>query len=281
MLTVYFDIIKSNGKQTYGELLISPLVSPFYYSGSIVGSETIWLHESGSGVTTPLVPTFYTARLTGLNAETSFLFDLTNVPDGSNITASNYLINYYTSSNNTTASFALYANTAGTASIALGLPDVTDDTSMQYVGINQTSPQATLDVGGDLNVSVDATINRYLYLGNSDNEGIVISENSNGMFLQLDQGGVFALNGGNVGINYTEDTANYTLDVNGDINTSGNYRSNGTILPTSQIIVGSYSNPNSFYTPTFTGSAAMYYQDSGNVLWIWSVNNLVWTQLIG
>jgi hypothetical protein len=162
MIRTYIDLIKINGKQVYGDLLLSPLSSPFNYSSSIVGSETIVLHEEGAGVVVDLVPTAYTARLTGYNADTQFQFDLTGVADESTVTASNYLVSEpinqeYTSSyafragNANTASLALMAVSASYVENAFSYPDITDDTVNNFVGINQPSPTSTLDVFGNIN----------------------------------------------------------------------------------------------------------------------------------
>jgi hypothetical protein len=147
MLNVYFDIIKINGQQTYGNLIVSPTNPVTSYSGSIVGQESVEIQENGQGVTLTLVPAPYTARLAGYNADTQFLFDLTNVPDYTSVTASNYIVSDVPCPPYT-ASYALNAATASYVSGMAVYPDITDKGGS--VGISQPnpSPLVALDVNG-------------------------------------------------------------------------------------------------------------------------------------
>jgi hypothetical protein len=240
MITASFNLIQINGKPTKGELLISPLNAPFGYSGSIVGSQTIVLNDNNATVTTALVPSAYVARLTGYNAETSFQFDLSNVTDGSSVDACTYLTNY-TGSASSTASYALYSGTSS-YSLHSNYPDITDDTSSNFVGINQTNPQYTLDVNGS--IGNGGSNNYFIYDGHEPD---------------YDEFGAtyFGIDGSPVGIGINE--PEFTLEANGTIASNGVI---GSIIG----IGGTGVAPNSmsFLIPGDTGGFLGIYNQGGS-----------------
>lgn len=209
---------------------------------------------------------------------------------------------------NFTASYAisaLFSNTASyavTASYALNggggggsnFPDITDNTGDHYIGINQTNPEFTLDVNGfignssgDLNLaSMNGNIILRPYSVTTVNVIEIdptcnISDGNGNYYIGANNANTyFNVLGGNVGIG--TDSPNFTLDVAGDINFTGTLRQNGSPFSSggTQVYIGSNANPNSHIIPTITGSAAIYYQDGGFSLWVWSVINQNWYAII-
>ena len=247
MITTYFDIIKVNGRQTHGELLISPLNAYcLSYSGSIVGQQTVCLYDecNATGATIQLVPATYTCRLTGYNAETTFLIDLSLVADGSSVTASNYLVNYNNMYNNhnTTASYALYSGTASQALLALSLPTFTQNGTVSGIGVNTNIseyPWACLVVNGDI---VD------------QNENYKIAGTGDGTKTSW-----IGTSGAILGINNTAPA--YQLDVIGTINFTGLLLQNGS----------SYISP----TASLAQSLQLYDSGLGRNVTVTSVNGIL------
>ena len=247
MITTYFDIIKVNGRQTHGELLISPLNAYcLSYSGSIVGQQTVCLYDecNATGATIQLVPATYTCRLNGYNAETTFLIDLSLVADGSSVTASNYLVNYNNMYNNhnTTASFALYSGTASQSQLALSLPTFTQNGTTSGIGVNMNIseyPWACLVVNGDI---VDQNEN-YKIAGTGDG--------TNTSWI--------GTSGALLGINNTSPA--YQLDVVGTINFTGLLLHNGS----------SYISP----TASLAQSLQLYDSGLGRNVTVTSVNGIL------
>jgi hypothetical protein len=110
------------------------------------------------------------------------------------------------------------------------------------VGIGTTNPAYKLDakgqvqVGADDNITPDANGNGHLMIDGAgytgfaslDGTAMWVGHNSNGrsLYLATDETARVTVTGvGNVGINDT--SPSYTLDVNGDINATGNVRTNG------------------------------------------------------
>ena len=83
------------------------------------------------------------------------------------------------------------------------------------VGIGTVTPAYKLDVNGAINAT-SITIN-----------GMAVAT-SNDTYWSTASGGKIQYSGGNVGINKA--TPGYTLDVGGDVNVSGNFRVNGTLI---------------------------------------------------
>lgn len=106
------------------------------------------------------------------------------------------------------------------------------------VGIGTTTPEAPLEIsGGTLNVPLYVTSSDSVAgIGLSDNSSsskthVTISAEVNDMKLSAGGGERVRIKaGGNVGIG--ENAPSYTLDVNGDINTAGNLRFQGTVAYT-------------------------------------------------
>ena len=165
------------------------------------------------------------------------------------------------------SSYALLALTASyaitTSYAPRQLPDVTDNTSSHYIGINQTNPQYTLDLGGSPSMGASNGVLTITTQNNNAGNGIVLTaDNFNGS--PGNDGGHITLNAGNgvangvfggdiilmpgaavnvrpggVGINTFN--PQYTLDVSGSINFTGSLLQNGLPYTTSFAYTASYT----------------------------------------
>jgi len=151
----------------------------------------------------------------------------------------------------------------------------TFDTSLLNgnVGIGTTSPSHTLDVngkavvGGGDNQTPDASGNGHLMIDGSgytgfaslDGTAMWVGHNSGSrkLYLATDETARLTVDGtGNVGINDT--TPSYTLDVNGDINTTSKYLRGGKATGDTLLASGSFSSTGVAITSVFSSSYANY-----------------------
>ena len=190
-----------------------------------------------------IAPTLnYTASILPYAVSSSFALTASYVSGSSN--------NNLSSSYSTTSSFS---NISISSSYSPNLlMDITDNTTTHCVGINNTNPTFPLDVNGNIGNSIydnnyfqldDSNGNMVLYsgrvgifttnpqytldvngsIGNGNYTGNYLSFNSNNAYVSLmSQAGM-----GYIGINNL--SPNYSLDVAGNINFSGNLLNNGSI----------------------------------------------------
>ena len=165
------------------------------------------------------------------------------------------------------SSYALLALTSSYALTASyspnSFPDITDNTVSHYIGINQPTPQYTMDLGGS--PSIGASVGQLTITTQNSNvgNGIVLSaDNFNGSpgndggHITLNAGngvsrGVFGgdiilmpgasvdVRGGGVGI--LTSNPKYALDVSGSINFTGSLLQNGLPYTTSFAYTASYT----------------------------------------
>ena len=300
MIYTYIDILKADGSATYGELLISPINSPFAYSGSVVvGSNTIELNEQGNGVYVNLVPTAYTIRLGGYNSETQFIADLTNVADNTTASISNYIVSQPPT--------PIYTSSYSLAGPWVNYPDLTDNGNGS-IGINQTNPQYALDIenieSSYLGINMSAVIGNYyprsvqinapIYLYGEGN-GLTVVDAGNNMVHHLactidefssasyvnSRGGAFGVNTNN---------PQYPLDVSGVVNSNVGYYLNGSAWTPTHASTASYvsgpviattlaqlpysSSAHSLSPVVASGSA--YLQMSGSTMLLYAYSGTRW-----
>ena len=204
---------------------------------------------------------FIYGNLTGSaqNAQTATSASHANLADSASY--------YPPSAPSISSSYALLALTSSyavTASYSLnGLPDITDNTSSHYIGINQTVPQYTLDLGGSPTMGASAGALTITTQNGSVGNGIAItaddfngSPGNDGGHITLNAGngvasGVFGgdiilmpgaavnVRGGGVGI--LTNNPQFALDVSGSINFTGSLLQNGLPYTTSFAYTASYT----------------------------------------
>ena len=119
----------------------------------------------------------------------------------------NHRLNLWNSIGDTGAGIAFHTGSTD------GYTNATERVTIEstgHVGINQTNPSFTLDVGGNINFTGVLTQNGILYGGGSGGSGQWNTVNTNEIYYNL----------GNVGIGLTN--PNYTLHVDGNIYATGN-----------------------------------------------------------
>jgi hypothetical protein len=180
---------------------------------------------------------FIYGNLTGSaqNAQTATSASHANLADSASY--------YPPSSPSISSSYALLALTASnaiTASYAIPrLPDISDNTTSHFVGINQPVPQYTLDLGGAPTFGASSglltitTQNASVQAGNGVASGVF------GGDIILIPGSSVNVRPGGVGI-FTYNPQ-YALDVSGSINFSGSLLQNGAPYTTSFAYTASYT----------------------------------------
>jgi len=134
------------------------------------------------------------------------------------------------------------------------LPDITDNTSSHYIGINQTNPQFPLDVNGPIGNSHNTT---WLALGGNNTLAIgdVLNVSNNAILNTDGTNFSFGPNGVRVGIGGITNPTN-SLDVNGNISCSVITASlfNGTINSslTASYLSGSAISCSNYFGNTLT-----------------------------
>jgi len=109
MISVIFNLTDSSGKQLYTKVHLSPDFTPFTYSGSIILSNTVFVHDIGASTSINLVPGFYDCRLYGTNCESQFRLYFPDSLDYTTVYAADYMVNEPYPCPSTTCSYAITA----------------------------------------------------------------------------------------------------------------------------------------------------------------------------
>ena len=204
---------------------------------------------------------FIYGNLTGSaqNAQTATSASHANLADSASY--------YPPSSPSISSSYALLALTASnaiTASYAIPrLPDISDNTTSHFVGINQPVPQYTLDLGGaptfgassglltittqNASVGNGITVTADNFNGIPGNDGgHVTLQAGNGVSSGVFGGDIILIPGSSVnvrpgGVGIFTYNPQYALDVSGSINFSGSLLQNGAPYTTSFAYTASYT----------------------------------------
>jgi hypothetical protein len=175
----------------------------------------------------------------------------------------------YITANNITGVISSASYSVSASYYPIQLSDITDNTSVHYIGINQTNPQYTLDVNGTIGNSHNST---WISIGGNNilSIGDVLNVANNAILNCDGTNFWFSPNTVRVGIGGITSPRN-ALDIIGNIScsiiTASIFNPTFIDLP--------YSSSGHSITPTInTGSSYLYTTGSTNLLYIYNGN--VW-----